>query len=275
MNERAVKKLLLSCGLLFVLMYTLVPIVWMIVISFNERPDFLTYERAAITLRHYADIITQENLHFLDFLRNSILVAGTAALLNVLIGSFASYAITRFKIPYKTLFVLIILGLSMFPQICIAGYLFKLTSAIGWVNTAQGLILPYVAWGLPLTFWIMISYFSKIPVELDEAAQIDGANRFYILTRIILPLALPGLLSTALLLFMFSFNEFLFALTLTTDHHARTVPVGIALFQGLHGELPWGTVMAASVISSIPVIVIALVFQKRIVKGLTHGAIKN
>jgi multiple sugar transport system permease protein len=119
-----------------------------------------------------------------------------------------------------------------------------------------------------------MSYFSQIPREVDKAAQIDGAGRFQILFRIVLPMALPGFISTILLLFIFSFNEFLFALMLTTDHTARTVPVGIALFQGLHGELPWGYIMAASTIACIPVVLLALIFQRRIIQGLTRGAVK-
>jgi multiple sugar transport system permease protein len=170
--------------------------------------------------------------------------------------------------------VLTVLAFSMFPQICIVGYLFKIMSSLGLINTFSALILPYISWSVPLALWLQMSYFSQLPHDIDNAARVDGANRSQVLIKVILPIALPGFLSTVLLLFMFSFNEFLFALMLTTDHAARTVPVGIALFQGLHGELPWGYIMAASVISCIPIVLIALAFQKRIIQGLTRGAVK-
>ena len=163
----------------------------------------------------------------------------------------------------------------MFPQICIAGYLFRIIAMAGLINTWIGLMIPYIAWIMPLSFWILVSYFTQIPRELDRAAFIDGCSPLRTLLTIVFPLAAPGLFSTMLLAFIFAFNEFMFALMLTTDHVARTVPVGIALFQGLHGEIPWGTIMAASVISTLPVIGMALIFQRHIMQGLTRGAIKG
>jgi multiple sugar transport system permease protein len=247
----------------------------MVIISFNKRPDFLLQQLPLFTLDNYRDILRLENLHFLDYLRNSVVVSGLTAIFSAVIGACAAYAVSRISFPGKIVLILVVLGLSMFPQICIIGYLYKFMSNFGWINTYHGLITPYIAWSLPLALWILMSYFSQIPGELDKAAQIDGASRLQILFKVTLPLALPGFLSTILLLFMFSFNEFLFALMLTTDYRARTVPVGVALFQGLHGELPWGYIMAASVISSIPVILIAVIFQRHIIQGLTHGAVKQ
>jgi len=183
--------------------------------------------------------------------------------------------VTRFPFRGRSAVLLFILSLSMFPQICIAGYLFRIIAAAGLVNTWVGLMLPYVAWIMPLTFWILVSYFAQIPLELDRAAFIDGCSPGRTLLTIIFPLAAPGLFSTLLLAFIFAFNEFMFALMLTNDHTARTVPVGIALFQGLHGEIPWGTVMAASVITTVPVILMALLFQRHIMQGLTRGAVKG
>jgi multiple sugar transport system permease protein len=143
-----------------------------------------------------------------------------------------------------------------------------------WINTHLALILPYIAWELPLSLWILLSYFGRIPLDLDHAALVDGARRHHILRKIIFPLAAPGILSIALLVFIFSFNEFLFALMLTTDHNARTITVGIALFEGLHGEIPWGYLMAASSLASVPLVILAVSFQRRIVQGLTAGAVK-
>ncbi len=275
MTEEKSKNIMLNLGALFLVIFCLAPFAWMVIISFSERPDFLVQKISLFTIKNYSDILTLQNLHFLDYLKNSMVVAGITALLSAIIGALAAYAISRISFPGKIALVFTVLGLSMFPQICIVGHLYKFISTLGWINTYNGLILPYISWSLPLALWILMSYFAQIPQELDKAAQIDGANRLQILSKVILPLALPGFLSTILLLFMFSFNEFLFALMLTTDFRARTVPVGIALFQGLHGELPWGYIMASSTISSIPVILIALFFQRYIIQGLTHGAVKQ
>ncbi len=262
-------------GVVFLLFFCLIPFLWMLIISFNERSDFLLNRKIVLTLKNYLDIISVHNLHFLSFLKNSMIVAGLSAVLSTMVASLAAYAVSRIKFSGRFIFIIGVLGLSMFPQICIVGYLYKFMSRLGWINTYPGLLLPYIAWSLPLGLWIMLSYFSQIPKELDEAAMVDGASRFQILTRVILPVALPGFFSTMLLLFIFSFNEFLFALMLTTDYHARTVPVGIALFQGLHGEIPWGYIMSASTVSCLPVILIALIFQKQIIQGLTRGAVKQ
>ncbi len=270
-REEAVLK---KSGVIFVLFFSLIPVFWMLIISLSQSPDFLVNGEMVLTLKNYFDIIARHNLHFLDFLKNSIIVAGISSLFSTLIAALAGYAVSRIRFRGRMVFMILVLTLSMFPQICIIGYLYKFMSRLGWINSYPGLILPYIAWSLPLGLWIMLSYFSQIPRELDEAAMVDGANRFQILIRVILPVALPGFLSTILLLFIFSFNEFLFALMLTTDFHSQTVPVGIALFQGLHGELPWGYIMSASTISCLPVIIIALLFQRQIIQGLTRGAVK-
>jgi len=275
MNEQRSKNIMLTLGTIFVLLFALTPFVWMVIISLNESPDFFIKRGVNLTLRNYLDILSLKNLHFLDYLKNSIIVSGLCALLSTIIGAIAAFAISRTPFPGKALLILSVLGLSMFPQICIVGYLYRFISGIGWLNTYQGLIFPYISWCLPLGLWMLLSYFSQIPDEIDKAAKIDGANSFQILFKIILPISLPGFFATVLLLFMYTFNEFLFALMLTTDYRTRTVPVGIALFQGLHGELPWGYIMAASAISAIPVILIALFFQRHIIQGLTRGAVKQ
>jgi multiple sugar transport system permease protein len=167
------------------------------------------------------------------------------------------------------------LAFSMFPQISIVGYLFKVMTWLGWINTYPALIFPYIALGMPLALWIMLSYFSQLPTDLDRAALVDGATRFQVLRRIIFPIAVPGAFSTMLLVFIYSFNEFLFALMLTVDYSARTIPVGIAMFQGLHGQIPYGYIMAAAAVATLPVIVLAAMFQRRVIQGLTQGAIKG
>jgi multiple sugar transport system permease protein len=159
--------------------------------------------------------------------------------------------------------------------VSLVGYLYKLMTALGWINTYPALILPYVAWTLPLSLWILVSYFARIPQDLDRAGLMDGCTRMQILFKIIFPTAAPGIVATLLLAFIFAFNEFLFALMLTTDHASRTIPVGIALFEGLHGQIPWGEIMAAATMATLPVVLLALIFQRRIIQGLTRGAVKE
>ncbi|MCD6385003.1 carbohydrate ABC transporter permease [Candidatus Sumerlaeota bacterium] len=275
MNEEQIKKLLLAVGIVFIVVFFLFPFGWMVIVSFSASPDFLIKGNLSFTLSNYKDILSIRSLHFLNYLKNSLIISGIAALSSALIGALAAYAISRFKFAGKMLIVLGVLALSMFPQISIVGYLYKFMTRLRLINTYSALIFPYIAYSLPLALWILLSYFSRIPLEIDRAAQVDGASRLQILRKVILPIALPGFVSAVLLLFMFSFNEFLFALMLTTDFRARTVPVGIALFQGLHGEIPWGYIMSASVVSTIPVILIALLAQRYIIQGLTGGAVKE
>jgi multiple sugar transport system permease protein len=209
------------------------------------------------------------------FLRNSIIVSAASAVISVFCASLAAYAVTRMRLPGKLAIMFVILALSMFPPVSLVGYLYKLMTALGWINTYPALILPYVAWTLPLSLWILVSYFARIPQDLDRAGLIDGCSRMQVLFRIIFPAAAPGIVATLLLAFIFAFNEFLFALMLTTDQASRTIPVGIALFEGLHGQIPWGEIMAAATMATLPVVLLALIFQRRIIQGLTRGAVKE
>jgi multiple sugar transport system permease protein len=247
-----------------------------LLVSLAKEPDFLLPQVAFdATFDNYRDVLTSGSLHLLDYLRNSLVVSAVAALAATLFASLAAYAITRLTFPGRLLIPLVLMAFSMFPQISIVGYLFKMMIALGWINTYAGLIFPYITLGMPLALWIMLSYFSEISTELDRAALVDGATRIQILHKIILPLAAPGALSATLLVFIYSFNEFLFAMMLTTDYRARTIPVGIAFFEGLHGQIPWGHLMAVAVISVVPVILLAAVFQRKIIRGLLQGAIKG
>lgn len=275
MTEERSKAILTVFGTVFLLLFCLFPFAWMVVISCSGAPDFLSPSSSyGFTLQHYKDIVSHPSLHFADYLRNSLLISAVAAIFATCFAGLSAYAITRMSFPGKILIPTAMLALSMFPQISVIGYLFRLMTWLGWINTYNGLIMPYISLGLPLALWIMISYFSQLPQDLDKAALVDGATRFQILRKVIFPIAAPGAFSTVLLLFIFCFNEFLFALMLTVDYNARTVPVGIALFQGLHGQIPWGIIMAAAVVSSLPIVSLAAVFQRHIVQGLTQGALK-
>ncbi|MFP4465792.1 MAG: carbohydrate ABC transporter permease [Candidatus Goldiibacteriota bacterium] len=276
MKEEQLQKIITAAGYIGAVIFCLAPFIYMLIISFSGDPDFLAQGRKiSFTLQHYSDVIAGRNLHFLDYLKNSIIVSSAASVITVIIASLGAFAVTRMEFKGKITVLLAVLCMSMFPQISIAGYIFKIMSSAGLINTKTGLIMPYVAWALPLSLWILTGYFASLPKSLDDAAYIDGAGPFQVFWRIILPVAAPGIASTLLLAFIFSFNEFLFALMLTTDHTARTVPVGIALFTGLHGQTPWGQIMAASAVTTAPIIIMTVVFQKKIVQGLTKGAVKE
>lgn len=261
---------------LLISFFFLMPVIFMITVSLSKNPDFLAH---AIdfnpTIDNYYQIISKRSLHFTDYLLNSIIVSMLTTVFCLIIAVFAAYAITRLNILGKTFILFFILATSMFPQISLVGFLFKIIAKFGWINTYQALVLPYIAWSLPLALWIITSYFAMLPKEIDKAALVDGCSAWQVLYKIILPIGMPGLLSTALLVFIFSFNEFMFALMFSTDFKTRTIPVGIALFEGLHGEIPWGVIMSASTLAILPVVIITIIFQKQIIQGLTQGAVKG
>jgi multiple sugar transport system permease protein len=276
MSESRLQTLLRGLAALLLAGFCLLPVAWMVLVAFSRRPDFLLPGvDFAPTLQNFVDVLGDGGLHLTAYLRNSLAVSAISALAATLVAGLAAYAVTRLRFPGRVLIPLAVLAFSMFPQISIVGYLFKLMAGLGWINTAAALVFPYTTLGLPLALWIMLSHLAQIPQDLDKAALVDGASRLQVLLRIVLPLAAPGALSTALLVFIYSFNEFLFALMLTTDYHARTIPVGIALFEGLHGQLPWGHLMAIAVIAVLPVALLAALFQRRIVQGLVRGAVKG
>jgi multiple sugar transport system permease protein len=276
MNEIRLKWLLKLSTAVLLLFFCLLPVGWMLLVSLGRQPDFLSAAGAfEPTMKNFSDVLTDESLHLAAYLRNSLVISALSALLATLAACLAAYAVTRLRFPGRILIPLAVLTFSMFPQISIVGYLFKMMTGLDWVNSYAALVFPYATLGLPLALWIMVSYFAQIPVELDNAALVDGASRSKVLFRILFPLAAPGLISTALLVFIASFNEFLFALMLTTDYSARTVPVGIALFEGLHGQLPWGHIMAIAVVSIAPVLLLTAIFQRRIIQGLVQGAVKG
>ena len=263
-------------GAMFMVCFCIIPFGYMIAVSLATTPAFLSPKVPFVfTLANYSDVLGSQSVHFLDYLKNSLVVSSVSALLCVVIASLAAYAISRLRFPAKRLLLLFALTVSMFPQIGLIGYLFKMMTWLGWINTYNALVFPYIAWTLPLSLWILVSYFRQIPIDLEEAAMVDGCTRRQILQKIVLPVALPGIFSVFLLAFISALNEFMFALMLTTDYNARTVPVGIALFQGLHGQTPWGNIMAASVVTALPVVILTLIFQRHIISGLTKGAVKG
>jgi ABC-type glycerol-3-phosphate transport system permease component len=192
----------------------------------------------------------------------------------VTLGSLCAYALARLRFRGKALLLGAILAVSMFPQIAVVSPLFLLLRTLRLINTYPGLVLPYLTFAMPLTVWLLVGYFRQLPTELEEAAMVDGASRFRAFREVIVPLALPGLAATAILTFVYSWNEFLFALSFTLGPERQTVPVAIALFRGQY-QVPWGQVLAAAIVATTPVAVLVLAFQRRIVQGLTAGAVKG
>jgi multiple sugar transport system permease protein len=259
-----------------IVIFCLLPFYWLINISLKTGPDLSS---ASIfppnpTLDNYKSVL--QNDDFIRALRNSAIVALVTTFLGVVVGSFCAYALARLKMRGKFILLGIVLSITTFPQIAIAAPLFRLWSEIGLYNTLIGLVIPYLTFALPLSIYILVSFFREIPRDLEEAALVDGATHFQAFRKIVVPLAAPGLATTAILTFIAAWNEYLLATTLTSDPDSRTVPVAIVQFTGSSQfEVPFGTQSAASVLISIPLILLVLLFQKRIVAGLTAGAVKG
>lgn len=259
-----------------IVVFCLFPFYWLINISLKTGVDLQDSGLVPPhpTLRNYQKIF--ENPDFVKALRNSAIVALSTTVLALAVGSFCAYALARLKLRGKFVILALVLSISTFPQIAIAAPLFKLWSDIGLFNTKIGLILPYLTFALPLTIYILVSFFREIPKDLEEAALVDGATHFEAFRKIVVPLAAPGLATAGILTFIGAWNEFLLAVTLTSSSSARTVPAAIAFFTGAtQYDVPYGSISAASVVISVPLIVLVLVFQKRIVAGLTAGAVKG
>ena len=225
-----------------------------------------------ITLIHYLEVF--EGKPFARYILNSFVVASAATLFSLIIGSFCAYAVARLKMRGKNLILGTVLAISMFPPIAIVSPLYLLLKSFNWLDTYLALLFPYSTFTLPLTIWILTNFFKEIPAELEKAAWVDGSSLLGTFLRVTLPLAAPGIFTTAILVFIFAWNEFLFALTFTSTSASRTIPVGIAMFSGIHREF-WAEMAAASIIVTIPLVIMVLFFQRRIIQGLTAGAIKG
>jgi multiple sugar transport system permease protein len=253
---------------------SLLPFVWFLNTSLKTPIEVTAIPPKLIpsgTLDSYYSAIKEYKL--LHFVRNSVIVAGFSTFLTLLISILAGYALARLRLKYKGIIMGSLLAVSMFPQISIAGPVWKILQTLGWLNSYQGLIIPYVTLTLPLGVWILANFFKELPEELEDAARIDGCSHFQTLFKIIIPLAAPGVFTAAILVFIYAWNEFFFALLIMTRQKFQTLPVGIALFQGQY-TLPWGEIAAASTVATVPLVLIVFLFQKRIVRGLSAGAIK-
>jgi multiple sugar transport system permease protein len=259
-----------------VVIFCLFPFYWLVNISLKTGSDLSSVDFIPPnpTLENYKSIF--QNDDFTRALANSAIVSLSTTVLAILVGAFCAYALARLRMNYKFLLLGIVLTISTFPQIAIAAPLFRLWTDIGLYNTLIGLVIPYLTFALPLSIYILVSFFREIPRDLEEAALVDGATNFEAFRKVIIPLAAPGLATTAILAFIAAWNEFLLASTLTSSREARTTPVAISQFTGSSQfEIPLGTQSAASVVITIPLVLLVLLFQKRIVAGLTAGAVKG
>jgi multiple sugar transport system permease protein len=265
-----------SGAILLIAAFSLIPVLWIVSLSLKDPTTIAdgSFLPTKWTLSNYSAIFSQSI--FTDALRNSIGIAVISTALAVFIASFAAYAIARLNFPGKNLVLAASLGIAMFPSISLVGPLYNLWRNIGLYDTWPGLIIPYMTFALPLSIFVLWSFFREIPWELEQAAQVDGATPSQAFFKVIAPLAAPGIFTTAILVFLFCWNDFVFASTLTSTNAAQTVPAALAAFPGASQFTePIGTIAAAAVIVTIPVIVIVLLFQRRIVSGLTAGAVKG
>jgi multiple sugar transport system permease protein len=267
---------LLWVAVVVIIAFCLFPFYWLINTSLKTGADLSSanFVPPHPTLKNFQSIF--QNDDFVKALRNSAIISLSTTLIALVVGSFAAYALARLRFPLKFLLLGVILSITTFPPIAIAAPVFKLWTDLGLYNTYLGLILPDLTFTLPLTIYILTSFFRDIPRELEEAALVDGATYFQSFRKVVLPLAAPGLVTAGLLAFIFVWNEFLFAITLTSSANVRPVPAAIAFFTGSSQfEIPLGTIAAASVVVTVPLILLVLAFQNRIVAGLTAGAVKG
>ncbi len=259
-----------------IVVYTVFPFYWAIVSSLKEGSALYQVEAFPPdpAWGNYTAIFAQQS--FGRNILNSVIVAATVVAISLFLSVTAAYALGRIEFRGRKLMLLTILSVSMFPQVAVLSGMFELVSWLGLYDTLGSLVLSYLILTLPFTTWVLTTFVRELPKELEEAALVDGAKPFTIIRKVFLPIMWPALATTGLLAFITAWNEFMFAITFTLSNAKRTVPVAIALISGASRfELPWGRVMAASVIVTVPLVVLVLIFQRRIVSGLTAGAVKG
>jgi multiple sugar transport system permease protein len=272
--------LLWSIGIVLVLAFALVPVLWLISLSLKP-PEAITdrsFIPSDVSFENYKSLFEGgvDDSPFIKPLINSIGIALITTVIAITLAAFTAYAIARLEFPGKRLILAGALAIAMFPPISTVGPLFDMWRAIGLYDTWLGLIVPYLTFSLPLAIYVLVAFFREIPWDLEQAAQVDGATPFQAFTKVIVPLAAPGVFTAAILVFIFCWNDFLFAISLTSSDASRTVPAALAFFTGESSfTQPTGSIAAAAVVVTIPIIVFVLFFQRRIVAGLTAGAVKG
>ena len=278
--NRNVKSLMMKAGFYLlvaaIVIFAVFPFYYAILTAFETGSALfdVNYLPESFSFSNYLSVF--EGQPFGRNIFNSIFVSVMVVALSLLMGVTATYALARVKFAGRGLLLVTILSVSMFPQVAVLSGMFELIRAVGLYNSMFGLAISYMMLTLPFTVWILTAFMRELPRELEEAAVMDGASPWTVITRVFLPVMWPAMVTTGLLAFIMAWNEFLFALTFTLTNEQRTVPVAIALISGASQfEMPWGNIMAASVIVTVPLIVLVLIFQRRIVSGLTAGAVKG
>lgn len=275
-SKKMLNNLLFYCSIGIFMVFIVFPFFWQFMTSIKPMDELYLmppiWIPSKINLEFYYSVFFKRP--FLIYLKNSAIVAGSSTLFAVFVASFAAYALARLNFRGKNLILSMVLAVSMFPGIAIVSSLFIMLRQVGLLNSYLGLIITYITITMPLSVWILTTFFREIPTSLEEAAKVDGASPLKTFFLIIFPLAAPGLFTTAILVFISSWNEFLYSLVFNTKDTMRTVPVGIAMFPGDY-NYPWGDIAAASVVVTVPLILLVLLFQKRIISGLTAGAVKG
>jgi multiple sugar transport system permease protein len=277
MGERkGIDRFLWALGTIVIVLYALIPVAWIVSLSLKPTENLTDgkFFPRSPSFDNYSAIF--DDPQFPAALRNSIGIALISTVLAVVLATFAAYAIVRLDFPGKAFVLSGALAIAMFPPISIIGPLFNMWRTLHLFDTWPGLIIPYMTFTLPLAIWTLSAFFREIPWDLDKAARVDGATPFQAFRRVIAPLAAPGVFTSAILVFIFAWNDFLFATSLTSTNRARTVPAALAFFTGSSQfDFPTGSIAAASVVVTIPIIIMVLLFQRRIVAGLTSGAVKG
>lgn len=274
--SRRARRVLPYAGVALVVVYCLAPFYWMVVSAFRRPQDQFqnTLVPARWSTENFRAVFGGHN-GFGRALLNSLVVAGSTTVLMLLIGMATAYALARLSFRGKNLVLGVIIATTMFPGISQIVPLLKLFTNIRWINTYQAMVVPSLGFALPLGIWLLTTFFRQLPFELEQAAMVDGCSRGQAFRKIIVPLAAPGVFTTTIITFMTAWNEFIIALSMTTDKDMQTATVAISKFTGVSGQdQPFGTQMAAGVIVTLPLILVVLVFQRRIVAGLTAGGVK-
>jgi multiple sugar transport system permease protein len=266
----------LTLGVAFIAVYCLAPFYWMIVSSLKSNPllDTALWPKSP-TLANYREVFSSAN-NFQYALRNSVIIAGSTTIIALLVGVFAAYALARLQFRSKKIVLGAVLATAMFPLIALLTPLFQLFSNLGWIDTYPPMIISDISFTLPLSIYVLTTFFSEMPWELEMAAKVDGATPGQAFRKVIIPLAAPGVFTSAIIVFIAAWNEFLIAYTMTQTLASEPVTVAIAKFTGASKfEQPFGTIMAAGVLVTIPLVIMVLFFQRRIVAGLTAGGVKG
>ncbi|TQK72704.1 MULTISPECIES: carbohydrate ABC transporter permease [unclassified Nocardioides] len=271
----------LVVGCLLIMVWCLLPVAWIISLSFksqtaitNGSPGFFPADGEGAGWSNYRDVL--DNDQFLLAIRNSIGISLIATVLSVVVATLAAYAIARLEFRGKKAVLTIALAIAMFPVVSLVGPLFDMWRAVGLYDTWPGLIIPYMSFTLPLAIWTLSAFFREIPWEMEQAAQVDGATSWQAFRKVIVPLAAPGVFTAAILTFFFAWNDFVFGISLTSTESARPIPASLSFFVGSDPfNRPASLLAAGAVIATIPIVVIVLIFQRKIVAGLTSGAVKG